>query len=39
VDKFEVVDENDLCLALTDNYPVSDGHCLIIPRRRWRPDN
>lgn len=32
-DKFEVVDENDLCLALTDNYPVSGGHCLIIPRR------
>ena len=32
-DKFEVVDENDLCLALTDSYPVTDGHCLIIPRR------
>ena len=32
-DKFEVVDENELCLTLTDNYPVCDGHCLIIPRR------
>jgi diadenosine tetraphosphate (Ap4A) HIT family hydrolase len=32
-DKFEVVDENELCLALTDSYPVTEGHCLIIPRR------
>lgn len=32
-DKFEVVDENELCLTLTDSYPVSEGHCLIVPRR------
>jgi diadenosine tetraphosphate (Ap4A) HIT family hydrolase len=35
-DKFEVIDENELCLALTDNYPVTEGHCLIIPRRHAR---
>ena len=32
-DKFTVVDENEFCLTLTDSYPVSEGHCLIIPRR------
>jgi ATP adenylyltransferase len=32
-DKFEVIDENDLCLTLTDSYPVTEGHCLIIPKR------
>ena len=32
-DKFVIVDENERCLALTDNYPVTEGHCLIIPRR------
>jgi diadenosine tetraphosphate (Ap4A) HIT family hydrolase len=32
-DKFEVVDENELCLTLTDSYPVTEGHCLIIPKR------
>lgn len=32
-DKFEVLDENELCMTLQDNYPVSEGHCLIIPRR------
>jgi diadenosine tetraphosphate (Ap4A) HIT family hydrolase len=32
-DKFEVLDENELCLTLQDNYPVSEGHCLIVPRR------
>lgn len=32
-DKFTVLDENDLCLVLEDSYPVSEGHCLIIPRR------
>ena len=29
----EILDENDLCLTLVDNFPVSDGHCLIIPKR------
>ncbi len=33
---FEIVDENELCLALTDNYPVTEGHCLIVPRRHVR---
>ena len=32
-DKFEVADENELCLVLTDSYPVTEGHCLIVPRR------
>jgi len=32
-DKFQVVDANDLCLTLSDSYPVTEGHCLIIPRR------
>ena len=32
-DKFEVIDENELCMTLRDSYPVSEGHCLIIPRR------
>jgi ATP adenylyltransferase len=32
-DKFQVVDENELCMTLTDSYPVTEGHCLIIPRR------
>lgn len=30
---FEVIDENELCLTLKDSYPVTEGHCLIIPRR------
>ncbi|NNE64025.1 MAG: HIT domain-containing protein, partial [Gammaproteobacteria bacterium] len=32
-DKFTVLDENELCMTLMDSYPVSEGHCLIIPRR------
>ncbi len=32
-DKFVVLDENELCLTLGDSYPVTEGHCLIIPRR------
>jgi ATP adenylyltransferase len=32
-DKFQVIDENELCMTLTDSYPVTEGHCLIIPRR------
>ena len=32
-DKFEVLDQNELCLTLRDSYPVTEGHCLIIPRR------
>ena len=32
-DRFEIIDQNELCLTLTDNYPVTEGHCLIIPRR------
>lgn len=35
-DKFEVLDENELCLTLQDSYPVSAGHCLIVPRRHVR---
>lgn len=29
----EILDENALCLTLVDNYPVSEGHCLILPKR------
>ncbi len=29
----EVLDENELCLTLIDNHPVSAGHCLIVPKR------
>ena len=32
-EKFEVLDENELCLTLHDSYPVSEGHCLIVPKR------
>jgi diadenosine tetraphosphate (Ap4A) HIT family hydrolase len=32
-DRFEVLDANELCMTLRDSYPVTDGHCLIIPRR------
>ena len=32
-DKFEVLDENPHCLTLRDSYPVTEGHCLIVPRR------
>ena len=32
-EKFEVLDENELCLTLRDSYPVTDGHCLIIPKQ------
>jgi hypothetical protein len=36
-DKFEVLDENELCLTLQDNYPVSEGHCLITRRKSMPP--
>ena len=32
-DRFEVIDQNELCMTLRDSYPVTEGHCLIIPRR------
>jgi diadenosine tetraphosphate (Ap4A) HIT family hydrolase len=32
-DRFVVLDRNELCMTLGDSYPVSPGHCLIIPRR------
>jgi len=32
-DRFEIIDQNELCMTLTDSYPVTEGHCLIIPRR------
>ena len=35
-DKFEVLDENELCMTLQDSYPVSEGHCLIVTRRHAR---
>ena len=30
---FELLDQNELGMTLCDNYPVTEGHCLIIPRR------
>ena len=32
-DRFEIIDQNELCMTLKDSYPVTEGHCLIIPRR------
>ena len=32
-DRFEIIDENERALTLRDSYPVTEGHCLIIPRR------
>lgn len=29
----EILAENEHALLITDNSPVSDGHCLVIPRR------
>ncbi len=29
----EILAENNFALLITDNSPVSDGHCLIIPKR------
>ena len=29
----EILDENALCLTLMDSFPVSEGHCLIVPKR------
>jgi diadenosine tetraphosphate (Ap4A) HIT family hydrolase len=31
--KDEILAENEYALLITDNSPVSDGHCLVIPRR------
>jgi diadenosine tetraphosphate (Ap4A) HIT family hydrolase len=33
----ELVAENDLAVAFFDAFPVSEGHCLIVPRRH-EPD-
>jgi diadenosine tetraphosphate (Ap4A) HIT family hydrolase len=33
----ELVSENDLAVAIIDAYPVTPGHCLIVPRRH-EPD-
>ncbi|MCM1404290.1 MAG: HIT family protein [Prevotella sp.] len=30
------VAENDLCYVIYDKYPVSPGHCLIIPKRHMK---
>jgi len=29
----EIIAENNFALLVTDTFPVSDGHCLVIPRR------
>ena len=33
IDKERIVDENSLAYAIIDNFPVSEGHTLIIPKR------
>ena len=33
INKEEIIFENDLAVAFFDNYPVSNGHTLIIPKR------
>lgn len=33
--KTEVIIENDYWMCIYDNYPVSDGHTLIIPKRHF----
>ena len=32
----EILAENDHALLIIDNYPVSDGHCVIIPKRHMK---
>lgn len=32
----EILAENDFALILKDNSPVSDGHCIIIPKRHMK---
>lgn len=29
----EIIEETEYALLITDSYPVSKGHCLVIPRR------
>lgn len=33
--KSEIIAENDLAFAIYDNYPVNEGHMLIIPKRHF----
>lgn len=33
IDNNRIIDENTLCYTILDNFPVSEGHTLIIPRR------
>jgi diadenosine tetraphosphate (Ap4A) HIT family hydrolase len=33
MDKFRIISSNDHSIALLDGYPISPGHCLIIPKR------
>ena len=33
IDKERIIDENALSYAIADNFPVSEGHTLIIPKR------
>ncbi|MBM4236079.1 MAG: HIT family protein [Firmicutes bacterium] len=32
-DRLEIIAENELALAFKDSCPVSEGHCLVIPKR------
>jgi len=33
LDSSRVIHSDELCVAIKDRYPVSEGHCLVIPRR------
>ena len=32
----EIIEETEHALLITDSFPVSKGHCLIVPRRHIR---
>jgi len=33
LDPSRIIDSNDLCIVLRDDFPVSQGHTLVIPKR------
>jgi len=33
LDPLRIIDSNDLCIVLRDDFPVSPGHTLVIPKR------
>ena len=35
LDKLRIISSNDYAIAIYDGFPVSPGHCLIIPKRHF----